>query len=70
MLVSIKYKWSSDAFACELADDILKNLEKCPENIKLMAENGLLEPLLNHLIEGDVDSLHYCNQCSKRESIT
>ncbi|XP_052199199.1 putative U-box domain-containing protein 42 [Diospyros lotus] len=53
MLVSIKYKWSSDAFACELADDILKNLEKCPENIKLMAKNGLLEPLLNHLIEGN-----------------
>ncbi|KAJ7943278.1 RING-type E3 ubiquitin transferase [Quillaja saponaria] len=52
MLITTKYKRSSDAFAAEKADKILKNLERSPYNIKCMAENGLLEPLLNHLIEG------------------
>ncbi|KAA8529286.1 hypothetical protein F0562_033915 [Nyssa sinensis] len=51
MLITIKYKQSSDAFASEKADEILRNLERSPDNIKLMADNGLLEPLLNHLIE-------------------
>lgn len=52
MLITIKYKRSSDTFASEKADKILRNLERSPDNIKQMAENGHLEPLLNQLIEG------------------
>ncbi|PIN23225.1 Ubiquitin--protein ligase [Handroanthus impetiginosus] len=52
MLITIKYKQSVDIFASEKADEILKNLEKLPDNIKLMAENGYWEPLLTHLVEG------------------
>ncbi|KAK9277502.1 hypothetical protein L1049_007046 [Liquidambar formosana] len=52
MLITVKYNQSFDAFTSEKADEILKNLERSPNNIKCMAENGLLEPLLNHLIEG------------------
>lgn len=52
MLITIKYNRSIDAFASEKADEILKNLERFPDNIKCMAENGLLEPLIYHLNEG------------------
>ncbi|CBI27413.3 unnamed protein product, partial [Vitis vinifera] len=52
MLITIKYNWSFDTFALEKADEILKNLETSPNNIKRMADNGYLEPLLHHLIEG------------------
>lgn len=53
MLISIKYKPSIDEFASEKADEILRNLERAPNNIKRMAECGLLEPLLNQLTEGN-----------------
>lgn len=43
----------SDEFASEKADETLRNLEKTPTNIKLMAEYGLMEPLLRHLTEGE-----------------
>ncbi|KAL0396878.1 UNVERIFIED_CONTAM: putative U-box domain-containing protein 42 [Sesamum calycinum] len=43
---------SLDAFASEKADQILRNLERVANNIKLMAENGYWEPLLTHLVEG------------------
>ncbi|KAJ6718627.1 U-BOX DOMAIN-CONTAINING PROTEIN 42-RELATED [Salix purpurea] len=52
MLIRCKYNLSVDAFSSEKADEILQNLERSPQNIKLMAENGFLEPLLKHLIEG------------------
>ncbi|BBG94379.1 Armadillo/beta-catenin-like repeat family protein [Prunus dulcis] len=52
MLIRIKYRRSIDAFASEKADEILRNLEHSPNNIKNMAENGLLEPLLKNLTEG------------------
>ncbi|XP_077236629.1 armadillo/beta-catenin-like repeat family protein [Tasmannia lanceolata] len=52
ILITMKYNKSFDALAAEKAEGTLKNLEKCRKNIKYMAENGLLEPLLNHLIEG------------------
>ncbi|CAI9785321.1 unnamed protein product [Fraxinus pennsylvanica] len=52
MLITAKYRQSIDAFTSEKADEILKNLEKLPNNIKLMAENGYWEPLLIHLVEG------------------
>ncbi|XP_021293218.1 putative U-box domain-containing protein 42 isoform X1 [Herrania umbratica] len=52
MLIRIKYNRNVDSFASERADEILKNLEGYPDNIKQMAEYGFLEPLLNHLTEG------------------
>ncbi|KAL2546288.1 putative U-box domain-containing protein 42 [Forsythia ovata] len=52
MLITVKYRQSIDVFTSEKADQILKNLEKLPNNIKLMAENGYWEPLLTHLVEG------------------
>ncbi|MCL7037674.1 hypothetical protein MKW94_025150 [Papaver nudicaule] len=55
MLITIKYNQSFDAFTAESANKILRNLEKSSKNIKCMAENGLLEPLLNHLIDGPED---------------
>ncbi|XP_074274773.1 putative U-box domain-containing protein 42 [Silene latifolia] len=54
ILVQTKYNRSLDTFASEAADQVLKNLEQCPNNVKLMAENGFLEPLLNNLIEGNL----------------
>jgi hypothetical protein len=52
MLITIKYNRAVDAFGSETAEQILKNLEGSPGNIKCMAENGHLEPLINHLNEG------------------
>ncbi|KAK0573299.1 hypothetical protein LWI29_006041 [Acer saccharum] len=52
MLITIKYNRTVDAFGSETAEQILRNLEGSPGNIKCMAENGLLEPLINHLNEG------------------
>ncbi|PON79806.1 Coatomer beta subunit [Parasponia andersonii] len=52
ILITIKYKPSIDAFASEKAGETLKNLERSPNNIRRMAENGLLEPLLYNLAEG------------------
>ncbi|KAL7091183.1 hypothetical protein ACP275_12G089900 [Erythranthe tilingii] len=53
MLTTVKYRQPLDSFASEKADEILKNLEKLPDNIKLMAENGYWEPLLTHLLQGN-----------------
>ncbi|XVE74416.1 hypothetical protein DITRI_Ditri12bG0015400 [Diplodiscus trichospermus] len=52
MLIRIKYNHHVDSFASQKAEEILKNLERYPDNIKQMAEYGFLEPLLNHLTEG------------------
>lgn len=54
MLITAKYRQSSDAFTSEKANEILKNLETLPNNIKLMAENGYWEPMLAHLVEGTI----------------
>ncbi|KAI4381403.1 hypothetical protein MLD38_007475 [Melastoma candidum] len=52
LLVTSKYN-SNDAHALAKARDILHNLESHPANVKQMAENGDIEPLLKHLIEGN-----------------
>lgn len=52
MLIRIRYNHNIDPFASEKANEILKNLEKCPDNIKRMAESGFVEPLLTQLTEG------------------
>ncbi|XP_039117505.1 putative U-box domain-containing protein 42 isoform X2 [Dioscorea cayenensis subsp. rotundata] len=53
MLITMKYNERTDFVSAERAGETLKNMEKCPDNIKCMAENGLLEPLLNHIVDGD-----------------
>ncbi|KAE8724588.1 DNA-directed RNA polymerase isoform 1 [Hibiscus syriacus] len=52
MLIRVKSDHHVDSYASEKADEILKSLEKFPDNVKRMAEYGFLEPLLNHLTEG------------------
>ena len=52
ILIQTKFNRSLDTFASEAADQVLRYMEQCSYNIKLMAENGYLEPLLNNLIEG------------------
>nr|XP_043613673.1 putative U-box domain-containing protein 42 [Erigeron canadensis] len=55
MLVTLKYKQSNNEFLVEKVDYILKNLERSPDNIKIMAENGYWQPLLHHFLEGNED---------------
>lgn len=57
MLITIKLRQSTDVFTSSKVDEILKNLEKTPTNIKHMAEDGYWEPLLNHLLNGNVQDL-------------
>ncbi|XP_056691334.1 putative U-box domain-containing protein 42 [Spinacia oleracea] len=52
ILLQTKYNRSVDAFASEAADQILRNMEQCPNNIRFIAENGYLEPFLRNLVEG------------------
>lgn len=52
ILTTMKLNSSDDPIAAARAGAVLKNLEKCPKNIKYMAESGYLEPLQSHLVEG------------------
>lgn len=52
ILTTMKFNSSSDPIAAEKAGEVLENLEKCPKNIKYMAESGYLDPLQRHLVEG------------------
>lgn len=52
ILITMKFNKEADPFAAEKAEETLKNLEKLPLNIRCMAENGFLEPLLDHLSDG------------------
>ncbi|XP_062233089.1 putative U-box domain-containing protein 42 [Phragmites australis] len=55
ILITMKFNGSDDPVAAEKAGEVLKNLEKCPKNIKYMAESGYLDPLQRHLVEGSED---------------
>lgn len=55
ILTTMKFNNSDDPIAAEKAGEVLKNLEKCPKNIKYMAESGYLDPLQKHLVEGSED---------------
>lgn len=57
ILITMKFNESADPFASEKSGEILKNLERCPINIKRMAENGFLDPLLNNLVEGNLSAI-------------
>nr|CAD1830643.1 unnamed protein product [Ananas comosus var. bracteatus] len=51
ILVGLVSSKSENIVVVERAEHTLKNLEKCEKNIKQMAENGRLEPLLTKLLE-------------------
>ncbi|KAL6591274.1 hypothetical protein ACP70R_049777 [Stipagrostis hirtigluma subsp. patula] len=48
-------KKSENTVAVEKAENTLKNLEKYETNVKQMAENGRLQPLLTKLIQGTAE---------------
>ncbi|KAK8463635.1 hypothetical protein SEVIR_1G386400v4 [Setaria viridis] len=52
LLVGMGSSKSENLVAVEKAENTLKNLEKHETNVKQMAENGRLQPLLTKLIEG------------------
>ena len=52
LLVGMVSSKSENGVAVEKAENTLKNLEKYETNVKQMAENGRLQPLLTKLIEG------------------
>lgn len=56
LLVGMASSKSENGVAVEKAENTLKNLEKYETNVKQMAENGRLQPLLTKLIEGTVVS--------------
>lgn len=62
MLITLKHNPSSEAAIVEKAGEALKNLEKCPKNVGIMAENGLLDPLLENLIDGMLQIICFGSQ--------
>ncbi|XP_065880946.1 U-box domain-containing protein 44 [Euphorbia lathyris] len=52
ILVGMTSSKSEDLLTVEMADRTLENLEICENNVRQMAENGRLQPLLNQLLEG------------------
>ncbi|KAF7829470.1 U-box domain-containing protein 44 [Senna tora] len=52
ILVGMTSSKSEDILTVEKADKTLENLEKCENNVRQMAENGRLQPLLTQLLEG------------------
>ncbi|KHN20103.1 U-box domain-containing protein 43 [Glycine soja] len=52
ILVGMTSSKSEDLLTVEKADKTLENLEKCESNVRQMAENGRLQPLLTQLLEG------------------
>ncbi|CAN1163092.1 U-box domain-containing protein 43 [Linum perenne] len=52
ILVGMTSSKSEHLATVEKADRILENLAQCENNVRQMAENGRLQPLLNHILEG------------------
>lgn len=52
ILVGLASSKSENVLTVEKAEMTLENLEKDEKNVRLMAENGRLRPLLTHLLEG------------------
>ncbi|KAK3010641.1 hypothetical protein RJ639_012344 [Escallonia herrerae] len=52
ILVGMTSSKSENLLTVEKADKTLENLEKCENNVRQMAENGRLQPLLTLLLEG------------------
>ncbi|KAH7567003.1 hypothetical protein ACOSP7_011307 [Xanthoceras sorbifolium] len=52
ILVGMTSSKSENILTVERADKTLENLEKCENNVRQMAENGRLHPLLTQILEG------------------
>lgn len=52
ILVGMASSKSENVVTVEKADKTLKNLEKCENNVKQMADYGKLQPLLTLILEG------------------
>ncbi|OEL29933.1 putative U-box domain-containing protein 42 [Dichanthelium oligosanthes] len=74
ILTTMKINSSDDPIAAEKAGAVLKNLEKCPKNIKYMAESGYLEPLQSHLVEGSeemqMEMVSYLSELVQEQELT
>lgn len=55
-LIGMASSKSENLVAVEMADRTLENLEVCENNVRQMAENGRLQPLLTLLLEGSFDT--------------
>ena len=58
ILVGMISSKSENLSTVEKADKTLGNLEKCENNVRQMAENGRLRPLLNQILEGTSSELN------------
>ncbi|XP_042449980.1 putative U-box domain-containing protein 42 isoform X1 [Zingiber officinale] len=70
ILISMKYNKEADPFSAAKAEETLKNLEKSPINVRCMAENGFVEPLLNHLIDAGSEEVQMETYVAERASTT
>ncbi|EOY15311.1 hypothetical protein QUC31_000477 [Theobroma cacao] len=52
ILVGMTSSKSENVLTVEKAEKTLENLEKCENNVRQMAENGRLQPLLTQILEG------------------
>ncbi|XP_044510585.1 U-box domain-containing protein 43-like [Mangifera indica] len=52
ILVGMATSKSENILTVEKADKTLENLERCENNVRQMAENGRLQPLLTQILEG------------------
>lgn len=57
MLVGMTSSNSENILTVEKADKTLENLGKCENNVRQMAENGRLQPLLTQILEGTFTAL-------------
>ncbi|GLT58836.1 hypothetical protein SLA2020_316980 [Shorea laevis] len=56
ILVGMTSSKSENLLTVEKADKTLENLEKCENNVRQMAENGRLQPLLTLILEGPMET--------------
>ncbi|CAL9766882.1 unnamed protein product [Musa acuminata subsp. burmannicoides] len=56
ILVGMASSKSANILTVERADKTLENLEKCENNVRQMAENGRLQPLLTLLLKGSPET--------------
>lgn len=62
ILVGMSSSKSENVLTVEKAEKTLENLESCENNVRQMAENGRLQPLLTKLLEGAfLDTRTYMN---------
>lgn len=59
ILVGMASSKAENVLTVEKADKTLKNLEKCENNVKQMADYGKLQPLLTLILEGTSPHLKY-----------